>query len=79
MAAVVHEIVEQPTGAKVGTDGAITVTLLDSDGKMFKRRAIRKVGSGQQEAVCWLVAELNGVRVYQQGNSVIVTTQDMYP
>jgi hypothetical protein len=46
---------------------------------MFKRRAVKGVGSGAGEETCWLVAELNGVRVYQEGAHVIVTTGDLYP
>lgn len=78
MPELVHEIVVSDAGYKVGTDGVITTTLLDA-GRMFKRRAFKNVGSGAQEEQCWLVTELNGVRVYQRGLEVIVTTQDLYP
>ena len=75
----VHEIVADDAGVRHGTDGTVTVSLLDAAGTMFKRRAIKGVGSEKPQEVCWLVCELNGVRVYQHGASVIVTTQDMYP
>lgn len=75
----VHEIVTDEAGARHGTDGTTTVSLLDAGGTMFKRRAIKGVGGGQPTEVSWLVCELNGVRVYQTGNHVIVTTQDLYP
>jgi hypothetical protein len=55
------------------------VTLLGAEGRMFKRRAVKNFGSGAGEEVCWLVAELNGVRVYQNGSHVVVTTEDLYP
>jgi len=74
---VVHEIVTDADGVQHGTDGTLTVSLLDAGGRMFKRRAIRG-GDTPQEA-CWLVTELNGVRVYQCDSHVIVTTQDIYP
>ncbi len=74
----VHEITIDKQGNQIGTDGQITVSLI-GDGRMFKRRAIKGVGSGNSEEVCWLVAEMDGVRVYHQGNSVIVTKNDMNP
>lgn len=77
--AVVHEITTDENGTRHGTDGEITVSLLDADGRMFKRRAVKGVGGDAQTEECWLVAELAGVRVYQQGKSIVVTTKDMYP
>jgi hypothetical protein len=29
--------------------------------------------------VCWLVGELNGVRVYVDGDHFVMTTQDLNP
>lgn len=75
----VHEIATDEAGIRYGTDGAITVTLLDPDGRMFKRRAIKSAGTPEAREECWLVAELDGVRVYQQGAHVIVTRQDINP
>ena len=74
----VHEITIDKHGNQIGTDGQITVSLI-GEGRMFKRRAIKGVGSGNAEEVCWIVAEMDGVRVYHQGNSVIVTKNDMNP
>lgn len=74
----VHEITADEAGHWHGTDGRITVTLMGA-GRMFKRRAVKGVGSGESSEVCWLVAELDGVRVYQQGTHIIVTKEDMYP
>jgi len=76
---VVHESTTDDQGARHGTDGTRTVTLLGTEGRMFKRRAVKGVGSGAGEEVCWLVAELNGVRVYQHADHVVVTTADLYP
>jgi len=73
----VHEITTDAEGNHVGTDGDITVSLVG--GRMFKRRAIKGVGTEDSHEVCWLVCELDGVRVYQQGNSVIVMKQDILP
>lgn len=74
-----HEITTDEAGHAHGTDGTHTLSLLDSAGRMFKRRAIKGVGTEAAREENWLVAELNGVRVYQRGAAVIVTTQDMYP
>jgi hypothetical protein len=76
--AVVHEITRDEHGQQIGTDGDITVTLRDG-GKMYKRRAIKGVGTEFAEEVCWLVAELDGVRVFQHGKHIVVTKQDMNP
>jgi hypothetical protein len=76
---IVHEITTDEQGNRHGTDGAMTISLLGQDGTMFKRRAIKRVGTPEAEEVCWLVTELNGVKVYQNGNSIVVTEQDMYP
>ena len=78
MAAAVHEIAVDEAGNLHGTDGKITVTLMGGS-RMFKRRAVKGVGSGDSQQICWLVAELDGVYVYQQGNSVIVMAQDILP
>jgi len=74
----VHEITIDKQGNQIGTDGNITVSLI-GEGRMFKRRAVKGAGSGNAEEVCWLVAEMDGVRVYHQGSSVIVTKNDMNP
>lgn len=76
---VVHEIVRNEDGHLVGTDGEITVSLIGDGGKMFKRRAVKGAGSEAAEEVCWLVAELDGVRIYQQGNQIVMTKGEMYP
>lgn len=76
---VVHEIVTDEFGNRHGTDGKITVSLHGADGRMFKRRAIKQVGTEQSSQVCYLAVELNGVKVYQRGNNVIVTTQELNP
>lgn len=76
---MVHEISTDAEGNRHGTDGSITVSLLGSSGTMFKRRAIKDAMTENASEVCWLVAELNGVKVYQNGNHIVVTDQDMYP
>jgi len=76
--AVVHEITTDDNGNQIGTDGNITVSLI-GDGRMFKRRAVKGVGSEGAEEVCWLVAELDGVKLYQNGTHIVLTKQDMNP
>lgn len=73
----VHEITTDAEGSHVGTDGDITVSLVG--GRMFKRRAIKGVGTEGAQEVCWLVCELDGVRVYQSGRNVIVSRADINP
>lgn len=61
------------------TAGVVTVSLLGPSGTMFKRRAVKNAMTENASEVCWLVAELSGVKVYQNGNHIVVTEQDMYP
>ena len=75
---VVHEITRDDHGNQIGTDGIITVSLI-GEGRMFKRRAVKAAGSESAQEVCWLVAEIDGVRLYQQGNNVVFTKQDLNP
>lgn len=75
---VVHEITRDEHGNQIGTDGKITVSLI-GDGRMFKRRAVKGVGTEGAEEVCWLVCEIDGVRVYQHGMNIVVTREDMNP
>jgi hypothetical protein len=74
----VHEITIDKQGNQIGTDGNITVSLI-GEGRMFKRRAVKGAGSENAQEVCWLVAEIDGVRLYQNGNQIILTRQDMNP
>lgn len=74
----VHEITVDEAGNQHGTDGNITVSLI-GEGRMFKRRAVKGAGSENAQEVCWLVAEIDGVRLYQNGNQIILTRQDMNP
>lgn len=74
------ELLEQD-GHRVATNGAASVVLMapHTDGRLFRRRAIKHAGSPNAEQVEWAVAELDGVRVYVDGSSVIVTRDDLYP
>ena len=74
----VHEITIGKQGDQIGTDGQMTVTLI-GDWRMFKRRAIKGAGSENAEEVCWLVAEIDGVKLYQNGSHIVLTKQDMNP
>ena len=77
--AIIHEITADEQGFRHGTDGTTIVSLLEPDGRMFKRRAIKGVGSAAPSDVCWLVTELDGVRLFQEGAHVIVTRKDLNP
>ena len=52
---------------------------METDGRMFKLRAIKGAGSEASHEVCWLVAELDGVRIYQEGQNVIIARKDLKP
>lgn len=66
-------------GGRHATDGQRVVTLMEP-GRMFRRRAIKKHPDGSASEVSWLVVELNGVRLYVDGNgNAVVTTRDLQP
>lgn len=46
---------------------------------MFWRRSYKGVGSGNTKEIRWLVAELDGVRLYCDGEKFLLTKKDMYP
>ena len=50
------------------------------EGKAFIRNGIRLIApEGVESHIRWLVGELNGVRVYTDGSSIILTTKDLKP
>ena len=55
----------------------------DGDTRMVKRNAIKDACTASARKVQWLVAELNGVKVYvaDDGSTVniVLTEQDLYP
>lgn len=53
--------------------------VLVEGGKLFWRRAYKGVGSGNTKEIRWLVAELDGVRLYCDGEKFLLTKKDMYP
>ena len=68
---------EHGTYVAVGDDCRLAV-LPDGPSRIFRRRAIKSGPEGSSE-VCWLVGELNGVRLYKDGNNLVMTTQDISP
>lgn len=68
----VHCAVDAEAGRRV-------TVLPDGKTRMFRRRAIKRHQDGRTEEVSWLVAELDGVRTYIDGDDVVVTRQELYP
>ena len=79
MAAVPFEIAPLSPIGKAGSNGKLTVCLAEEDGRMFRRRAIKRALSPSAEPVEWLVVELDGVKVYVHDGGVIVTRRDLRP
>ena len=53
---------------------------VDPDGRIYNRNAIRKhLQTGETEHDRWLVAELDGVRLYIAGDKLLLTRRDLYP
>lgn len=66
-------------GERQASNGERYMRLLDADGRMFRRRAAKGIGSGQMQMIEWVVCELAGVRVYFDGMTVVVTRRDIQP
>lgn len=63
----------------VRADQAVTV-LPDGAARVFHRNGIKKnFRTGETTHVRWLVAELDGVRVYVHHQDIVVTRRDLYP
>lgn len=78
MAPAPFEITERD-GVRFASNAAQTLQLTEQDGRVFRRRAIKNIGTGQPQPVEWIVAEVAGVRVYFDGSHVIVSRQDLNP
>lgn len=66
---------------RVATNGQATLQIhLPEGGRIFRRRAVKlNRATGAQARVEWVVAELDGVRVYFDGANVVVTRKDLQP
>jgi hypothetical protein len=53
--------------------------LPDGAARMFRRRAIKAAGTPAARAVEWLVAELDGVRLYVDGSELVMTRRELQP
>lgn len=76
------EIARSALGELASENGLVRLVVLDADafeGRMFKRKAIKAVGTPAARRLCWLVGELEGVRVYVDGDRVTLTKRDLYP
>lgn len=78
MPAAPFEVTESG-GVRFASNGAQTLQLTEGDGRVFRRRAIKRIGDGEPLHVEWAVAEVAGVRVYFDGANVIVSRQDLNP
>lgn len=63
----------------VASNGASTLQTMEPDAKLFRRRAIKAIGTAEARPVEWAVAELDGVRCYFDGTHAILTRQDLMP
>jgi hypothetical protein len=78
--AVLAEITKDEDGTiHAVLKGRVISVLPDGASKVFRRRAIKGVGSPKARQVEWIVAELDGVRVYVQGDHIVMTKRDLNP
>jgi len=62
---------------KIAERPGMQVLVSGESGEVFHRRAVR-LSEGQQSQANALVARLNGVNVYIQNNTIVVTEKDIY-
>jgi hypothetical protein len=79
-----YQIEVREDNVRVATDATMPVAsaVVIPDGanpRLFHRRAMKLFPDGHQEHVAWLVMELDGVRVYFDGVSLVMTKQDLNP
>lgn len=73
-----YVLTDDEEGNKHAVNAINTLTVLnDGKTKMFQRRAIKNVGSGESTFETCLVGELDGVRVYIKGTSIVLTTREL--
>lgn len=67
--------------SRVATNGHSTLQIhAPEGGRVFRRRAVKlNRATGAQARIEWVVAELDGVRVYFDGTNVVVTRRDLMP
>jgi hypothetical protein len=68
---------EMDVTSLISEDGNLVVK--GPDHLAFSRVALKIVDGDHNETVRLLVGELNGVRLYYDGHTVIMTTEDLYP
>lgn len=69
------------TAVSVGevTPVAALAVLPDGLARSFVRRGRKLRPDGGADETAWLVGELDGVRVYVDGATLVLTKQDIYP
>lgn len=75
------DLTQDADGARHAVRGDQVVSVLpDGETRLFHRNGIKvKLGGGETERVRWLVAELDGVRVYVHHQEIVITKRDLYP
>jgi hypothetical protein len=72
--------IDDGTVAANDPDGALLPMVVVGEGaRIFHRRAMKMFPDGTRGAVSWLVGELDGVRAYFDGASIVLSKQDLYP
>lgn len=72
------DLSQDDDGTRHAVSPLLSLTVLpDGETKLFQRRAIKRVGSGNPEFATCLVAVLDGVRCYVHGNQIVLTRQEL--
>ena len=77
----VYQLQHEDDGVIHASRDTRCITIIPQDGeesKAFHRNGI-KLEPGGERRTRWFVAELDGVRLYVNGDSIIMTKKDMYP
>lgn len=75
-----YQIRQDRAGHWHAVGNGMTVSVIpEPDGKVFMRNGLRPFATEGPKHVRWLVAELDGVRVYIHDGNIVVTKKDLYP
>ena len=74
------EVTVEEDGTKKAMSATHQLVILpDGPSRIVNRNGLKGALGPNVKHVRWLLGELNGVKVYINGSTIIMTTQDLYP
>ena len=74
------EVTKEEDGTLIATSEMHQLTILpDGPSSIVNRNGLKRALGPDVQHVRWLRGELNGVKVYVNGSTIVMTTRDLYP